>query len=951
MRRIYLYLSISLVASVLLPQVVHASGSWTSGEFTFGQEKQVPTNNNFPDCAVRTVKIGGRLSTKQASLCVYTRPFWKYAYYSERTGPSYAPRYDNYLVVSVGLDDSMYKVTNMSTDRALAGPGTNDLIFNVGTMGFTNNHELVMVRDFPSHLERSTQDSEPVYTLKPNSYEALFPNQDGGYITTGSATISTNGRWLGFEIMSGGLAVMDVNTHQIRLFSNYKHHYGAGSDASIKFVISDNGRYIATFDYNIDPRVYELSADCVVSSYNLNDIVAAAPTYQSCPDDSGRLRASIGLQYAGAARGVEADRFNSDGDTLYFPRRETIDETITLDYERPLYAGDYHPAEGLQYLALGDSYSSGEGDIEILTGSLSTRKYYLLGTDTQGDYKKGIPKELCHISSRSYPFLLRQRMGIVDSGMKSVACSGAKRLDVHGFDTTWDGEDPSDYVYLGQKTEVDGRETPRLLPLSPDLQKSLNEAALVNFIPGRVQQIEFVRSNKPKIITLTLGGNDIQFGGILNTCVTSRWTCSWATDQDKFSLGASIRNQYANLRDLYVRLKEASPESLIYVVGYPQFIGQANSLLCDKNISLDAPERRMIREGVSYLNDVIKLAASEAGVMYVDIEDSLSDHVLCDASEEYVTGLSSFLVTANRDNQEMFHPNYKGHKAISDAIAASGGNGGDLRRVVCAGRIICPSGSAPDRLPITDYFTPPPTITDRVTAAVDFVGDGVNNTAQSIKQGADTLVSLNPMLAYPTGTVSIELHSDVVQLGSFMAAPDGSLSAAINIPAATPPGYHTLHAYGKTYSGEDFDYYQVIEVRGQYDTDIDGNGILDTNQSCLYIPELGIDEDRDGIDDICDPVIQLAATDNKATDPKRIAWTNDSLEGYRLTLNDGGRVDSGNNSDKGVLSPSGSIVGPIAHEMSKRTGLTPFYFGLVFIVAGILTTIGLRQIFRVRRKR
>src|SRR5690606_18148670 len=98
---------------------------------------------------------------------------------------------------------------------------------------------------------------------------------------------------------------------------------------------------------------------------------------------------------------------------------------------RTIRAAGYVPSTPqLDYLALGDSYSSGEGDIERRSNGST---YYLEGTDVTGDYEKGIPEEKCHVSNRSYPFVLQQSGAVEGDRIQSVACSGAKRADVQGW--------------------------------------------------------------------------------------------------------------------------------------------------------------------------------------------------------------------------------------------------------------------------------------------------------------------------------------------------------------------------------------------------------------------------------------------------------------------------------------------------------------------------------------
>jgi hypothetical protein len=101
----------------------------------------------------------------------------------------------------------------------------------------------------------------------------------------------------------------------------------------------------------------------------------------------------------------------------------------------------------------------------------------------------------------------------------------------------------------------------------------------------------------------------------------------------------------------------------------------------------------------------------------------------------------------------------------------------------------------------------------------------------------------------------VEVHSDPIELGTYSADSLGNLSVDIPLPINVPAGYHTLHLIGASYSGEEIDVWQTIEVRGS-EGDIDEDGILDNVDQCMYVMESGLDEDLDQIDDACDPMIE-----------------------------------------------------------------------------------------------
>ncbi|HET9434425.1 MAG TPA: hypothetical protein VFO37_11745, partial [Chitinophagaceae bacterium] len=127
-------------------------------------------------------------------------------------------------------------------------------------------------------------------------------------------------------------------------------------------------------------------------------------------------------------------------------------------------------------------------------------------------------------------------------------------------------------------------------------------------------------------------------------------------------------------------------------------------------------------------------------------------------------------------------------------------------------------------------------------------------TDDTVDKTSPQNIHIDPFSLQPGSTVNIEIHSDPINLGDYTVQQDGGLSEDIILPPTIPAGFHTLHIYGNSYSGESVDLTQVIEVQGSVG-DIDEDGIADSSDPCLYVPAANIDADFDGIDDGCDPQI------------------------------------------------------------------------------------------------
>ncbi len=486
----------------------------------------------------------------------------------------------------------------------------------------------------------------------------------------------------------------------------------------------------------------------------------------------------------------------------------------------------------MKYLALGDSYSSGEGDTE--KNKSINQKYYASETDKNGDTSNGIPREKCHVSTRSYPYLLASSMTLGRGESRqwgTVACSGATIYDANqdnklGYEGQWSGEgNPG----LGRLHGLSNKST-------------LQAAALNEIIPGRKKQVEFVEKYKPKAITLTMGGNDVEFGNKIESCAGGTGTCDWA-DSKKSTLGSQIKNQFDNLVDLYTELKNAGNSDMkIYVVGYPQFITDAEPASCGGNIGfVNLEEREMIVQATDYMNEVIEAASDKVGVKYIDISDTLNGGKLCEEGQEYVTGVTNIFGWNGNERQESYHPNDYGHIKITQKIKSRVNNESLLTYSQYPS-----SGNSEVVAPISTNFDNGPASSVNTTMMAD------NRPAK----GSTHIISVLPQILKPNSLVHAEVRSDPVDLGNFTVASDGSLNDTITIPSNLPVGYHTLFITGQSYSDESIAITQTILVTGSDSTDLDDNGIPDSQQPCgAFLQASNQDVDFDGIDDACDPQI------------------------------------------------------------------------------------------------
>ena len=544
----------------------------------------------------------------------------------------------------------------------------------------------------------------------------------------------------------------DVDTYfgeviKIDTVANTKEYIQVKNPYDEVFAVTADGRYMLVYQDIYDMQRCSRLEDSTQKICQSRSISEAINTYFG-----GYITFTDGY----------TSKFNETGSML------TINASVVMPYY--LGMGEYKSVtvsthKLLDYLALGDSYSSGEGDLE---------------TDSKGNrYYTADTLEGCHLSTRSYPYLLRKKWEIDSAEMASVACSGAL--------LTKDYTAPMD-KYNGQRNEL-------LLATNTHGRQGMIDAAFNYFVPGRVPQIEFVKRYQPKVLTVTGSGNDVGFSEILKYCagdVIESWlnyTCEYAKDGVlREVLNDSIDSQYEPVREFIRKVQKASPSTKIYYIGYPSFIAGKEGSCALNNGSLDDDEREMINESIRRLNNVIHQAVSSMGVEYVDIEKSLDGGRLCEGSK-YMTGLWDVGIT-NISNlnilQQAFHPNAKGHSKIAESI---------LSEVKSLNQVYNPTRP-------TVIAVKPGIPTFRAKIVKD----------ETFPEGESLVIQLSPGTTAGSSEYFVTAFSQRTDLGTYKSNTDGSINMKIDLPQSLSRGIHVILLDIMNSNGDTERLYQYINI-------------------------------------------------------------------------------------------------------------------------------------------
>jgi len=432
--------------------------------------------------------------------------------------------------------------------------------------------------------------------------------------------------------------------------------------------------------------------------------------------------------------------------------------------------------DGFEYVSLGDSYSAGFGLIPFS----QTSPFDAGGTTANG----------CYQADANYPHLVAADYSL---SLTDRTCSGAVSPNlgfVAGAPLTL--PPAGSLTLLPQLTLTSGAQTTMSGQTYPGLQAD-------------------VLSTTTDIVTVAIGGNDLGFSDIAESCMRTSVGGGTTVLGMLLIAGYSVANckdvyesmnptyadfQLADRQSTYIspRIKAVfdeiaakAPNAQVFVVGYPQIAPPDATDACfhggfppiTDGVPFSGVDISYIHQVQSALDGALRAEAAARGFRYVDTWAASADHTICSA-DSWIQKLDVISAASAPDppcpadwlplgyhgttyfcmKLGALHPTVDGvamlHQLTSAAI-------GDVFRIAIAGNPV-PGGSL--------------TVT----------GGGY----------------------YPGETVDVWLHSTPRQLGTAVAGADGSFSATFALRGDDPVGAHTVIATGLS-SGHAFSAAVTIE--------------------------------------------------------------------------------------------------------------------------------------------
>ncbi|GIG62634.1 hypothetical protein Lfu02_70060 [Longispora fulva] len=310
------------------------------------------------------------------------------------------------------------------------------------------------------------------------------------------------------------------------------------------------------------------------------------------------------------------------------------------------------PSRIKHYVAMGDSYASGEGG----------RNY------VDGDGSK------CHRSYGSYAALFKDpadSQGILSlthagkARLDLVACSGAvMRNIVPGL--------PGSAPLLDRQgkdiipAEPGSEPQPKMEPWRSQVWGNDPSPSRVLSADYQVRMLSRTNANMPvDLVTLSIGGNDAGFSNVLKYCVY------YVCDDYETVLLARIESMRPMLAATYQQVLDSSGDAQVQVIGYPALFPDSGPVNCalwnlpgwTPFVKLSPTEMTMLNRLGDRLNKVIRETVKDVGdvngrIGYVDVRPLFSGHDIC-AGEPWLRQLLPTRIGLGM-LQEGGHPNPTG---------------------------------------------------------------------------------------------------------------------------------------------------------------------------------------------------------------------------------------------------------------------------------------------------
>lgn len=374
---------IGLIVALAFVSSPVSAGSWNDDITVLHQSTEVTTIHRCPSVVypVAVKEVGG-----YRDACVHgATTGFRFAQYANNTGHrTYA------VAFRYGSESrSLYGVCGVGS-MCEYGQAADVLLAHVQT---PNGLSLAMIKDFSKHLHLR---ADGKYELN-NTAEWASLMHGTAPARVASMAVSQGGKWAVVEVQRYGFVRINLSTLEYKRVVAPGVEYGYGTDVAHDLAIANDGKTVAIAGRGGGFSMYSITDECgdaLTKQSTVNFSSEAVP----CP------RLAVNKAMFPGATDLYAPHFSDDGNV--------IDVIVSQSGGgmRVWLGSDASRLHSRYYRALGDSYTSGEGELHD--------SFYLSSTNTK--------ENRCHVSVRSYPY----RVGSVwNIPTQNHACSGARIAD------------------------------------------------------------------------------------------------------------------------------------------------------------------------------------------------------------------------------------------------------------------------------------------------------------------------------------------------------------------------------------------------------------------------------------------------------------------------------------------------------------------------------------------
>jgi len=275
----------------------------------------------------------------------------------------------------------------------------------------------------------------------------------------------------------------------------------------------------------------------------------------------------------------------------------------------------YGDIERVDYVAMGDSYSSGEGSPPYDSGS-------------------GQRDRVCHRSREAWPRQLANISPEIRAPLL-VACTGAETKHV-------------EHWYKGSPPQTDALS----LLISNEGNRDL--------------------------LTMSIGGNDAGFGNWVFRCTIATCSPQWLRYIMYYDVDKAAEKVGRLLGSVDSRLRSMRANPYRVLVGYPRFFPKDPSQQPCRALVYASGINRLTREEQLALNDAanrldraLRATANRSGWQYVSLLDAFEGHEIC-TEQPYMWGFEKVSTPGGGGYGSMrFHPNASGYSKMARAVFES----------------------------------------------------------------------------------------------------------------------------------------------------------------------------------------------------------------------------------------------------------------------------------------